>query len=188
MPPRERREACPTGRSASCGALIFDPAGQLLLCHATNSRYWDIPKGVRAGQEQGAQAAAREAFEECGLRLLPEQLREIGIFPYRKNKDLWLFATLVAHFEAKSCVCSSFYIDRQGRLRPEMDGFRWAAFELLPQLCAPSLVAVLTQALSLAAIHGQLLFEVGPVHTVIGPGNSRGIDPAQSRARSLAQE
>jgi 8-oxo-dGTP pyrophosphatase MutT (NUDIX family) len=175
-------------KSTSCGVLVFDAAGQLLLCHATDSRYWDIPKGGSTGQEQGAQAAAREAFEECGLRLQPEQLRAIGIFPYRRNKDLWLFATLVVHFEAKSCVCSSFYTDRRGRLRPEMDGFRWATFEQLPQLCAPSLVGVLTQALSLMAIHGQLLYEVGPVHAAPGPGNGSGIDPAQGRVRPLAQE
>ncbi|MDP9602657.1 UNVERIFIED_ORG: 8-oxo-dGTP pyrophosphatase MutT (NUDIX family) [Variovorax paradoxus] len=176
-------------RSISCGVLVLDPAGRLLLCHASDSRYWDIPKGIREGQEQGAQAAAREAFEECGLRLLPAQLREIGLLPYRRGKDLWLFAALVRHFEAKSCVCSSFYTDRHGRRRPEVDGFRWAAFEQLPQLCAPSLVAVLTQALSLAGIHGQLLYEVGPVDAAPGsPPGPCAIDLAQGRVQPLIQE
>ena len=175
-------------KTSSCGVLVFDMAGQLLLCHASDSRYWDIPKGAAEGQEQGAQAAAREAAEECGLRLSPEQLRELGLFPYRKGKDLRLFAALVRPFEAKSCVCSSFYTDRHGRRRPEMDAFRWATFEQLPRLCAPSLAAVLTQALSLAAIHGQLLYEVGPVDVAPGLHGFRAVDPAQSRAQPAARE
>lgn len=39
----------------SCGVLVFDPAGSLLLGHANESRYWDIPKGEGAAQDQGAQ-------------------------------------------------------------------------------------------------------------------------------------
>ncbi|MET3494425.1 NUDIX hydrolase [Variovorax boronicumulans] len=153
-------------KSVSCGVLVFDPAGNLLLGHANESRYWDIPKGGREMQEQGACNAARETFEECGLRLSPGQLREIGLFNYRKDKVLRLFAVLVVPFDAKRCVCSSFYTDRQGRQRPEMNGFRWASPEELPLLCARSLVAVLTQAISLTAIHTQLLYEVGPVDAV----------------------
>ncbi|WPG41641.1 NUDIX domain-containing protein [Variovorax sp. EBFNA2] len=122
-----------------------------------------MPKGEVVAQEEGAQTAVREAFEECGLELRREQLREIGRFQYRRDKELRLFAVLVTHFDAKRCMCSSFYTDRHGRRCPEMNGFRWAALELLPQLCAPSLVAVLTRAVSLPAIHGQLLYEVGPV-------------------------
>ncbi|NVM90120.1 8-oxo-dGTP pyrophosphatase MutT (NUDIX family) [Variovorax sp. SG517] len=174
--------------STSCGVLVFDTAGQLLLCHASDSRYWDIPKGAMEGLEQAAQAAAREAAEECGLALSPGQLRELGLFPYRKGKKLRLFAVLVRHFEPKTCVCSSFYTDRHGRRRPEMDGFRWACFEQLPKLCAPSLVAVLTQSLSLAGIHGQLLYEVGPVDAAPGSCGSCAIDIAQGRGQPIVQE
>ncbi|MDQ0036890.1 8-oxo-dGTP pyrophosphatase MutT (NUDIX family) [Variovorax boronicumulans] len=160
-------------KSVSSGVLVFDPAGRLLLGHANESRYWDIPKGEGAVQEQGAQTAVREAFEECGLRLSPGQLREIGLFEYRRDKELRLFAVLVNPFEAKRCVCTSFYTDRHGRRYPEMNGFRWAQSNELPQLCAPSLVAVLTQAISLPAIHGQLLYEVGAVDAAPAPRDAR---------------
>lgn len=175
-------------KSISCGALVLDPAGSLRLGHANESRYWEIPKDGGATQEQGAQTAVREAFEECGLRLVPGQLREIGLFDFRRDKALRLFAVLVTHFEATACVCSSFFTDRHGRRSPEMNGFRWATPEQLPQLRAPSLVAVLTQAVSLATIHGQLLYEVGPVHVTPTPSNTSGLDPAQGRTESLAQE
>jgi len=174
--------------STSCGVLVFDASARLLLCHANGSRYWDIPKGMREGQESGAQAAAREAAEECGLRLAPQQLRELGRFPYRSRKDLWLFAVLVRQFEAKTCACSSFYTDRSGRQRPEMDGFRWVAFDQVPQLCAPSLGAVLAGRISLAGIHGQLLYEVGPVDAAPAPAGLRAIDPAQGRVHQPVQE
>ena len=85
-------------------------------------------------------------------------------------------------------MCSSFYTDRHGRQRPEMEGFRWVAFEQLSRFCAPSLVTVLTQALSLAAIHGQLLYEVGPVDAVPGSRNLSGIDPAQGRVPPTVRE
>ena len=52
-----------------------------------------------------------------------------------------------------------------------MNGVRWARPEELPQLCTPSLVAVLTQAISPTAIHGQLLYEVGPVDATPTPRN-----------------
>lgn len=175
-------------KSVSCGVLVFDPAGTLLLGHANGSRYWDIPKGEGTAQEQGAQTAVREAFEECGLQLSPGQLREIGLLEYRRDKKLRLFAVLVAHFEAKSCVCSSFYTDRHGRLRPEMNGFRWAAPEELPLLCAPSLVAVLTQALSLAAIHGQLLYEAAPVQAAPVRRELTRMGPARGGAQPPVQE
>ena len=160
-------------KSVSCGVLVFDPAGNLLLGHANESHYWDIPKGEGAAQEQSAQTAVREAFEEFGLQLLPGQLREIGIFEYRRDKDLRLFTVLVTPFDTKRCVCTSFYTDRHRRRCPEMNGFRWAQPDDLPQLCAPSLVAVLTQAMSLPAIHGQLLYEVGPVDAAPSPRNAR---------------
>ena len=39
---------------------MFDAAAELLLCHATGGRHWDIPKGMAEAGEGSAQAAARE--------------------------------------------------------------------------------------------------------------------------------
>jgi len=50
---------------------------------------------------------------------------------------------------------------------------------------------VLTGAISRAGIHGQLLYEVGPVDASPAPVDSRAIravDPAQGRMRQAAQE
>lgn len=143
-------------RSISHGVLVFNVASELLLCHASGSPWWDIPKGGGTLAETGRQTAVRETFEECGLRLVPEDLLALGCFTYRPGKDLQLYAVLTERFDTRACVCSSRFIDRHGRSRPEMDGFRWAAFDEVPKYCARSLTLVLTRSLSLPAVLGQL--------------------------------
>ncbi|VTU18077.1 RNA pyrophosphohydrolase [Variovorax sp. SRS16] len=144
-------------KTTSCGVLVLDPAGELLLCHATGSRYWDIPKGGVAGSEAGPQAAVREAREECGLRLEANELLDLGRFDYLRHKELLLYAVLMERFDTRQCVCVSTYVDRQGRVRPEMDAFRWAPFDDLQARCAPSLSSVLTGHLSLSSLLDDLL-------------------------------
>ncbi len=143
-------------RSASHGLLVFSPGAELLLCHATGTRHWDIPKGKANEGESSVDAALREAREECGLDVDRTSLRPLGRFVYRPDKDLSLHATLSERIDPARCVCSTFFTDRWGRVRPEMDAFRWARFDEVPALCARSMIVVLTQKVSLAAILAQL--------------------------------
>ena len=82
-------------KSLSCGILVLNPQSQLLLCHATGTFVWDIPKGGSEAGETPLQTAIRETAEECGLRFEPAQLLELGRFAYRPAKDLHLYAALV---------------------------------------------------------------------------------------------
>src|SRR5207245_5292990 len=79
--------------TTSCGVLLLNPQRELLLCHATGSAYWDIPKGLGEPGEAPRDTAVRETFEETCLRVEPERLLELGRFAYRPAKDLHLFAT-----------------------------------------------------------------------------------------------
>ena len=55
---------------ASAGALIFDPAGRLLILKPTYKSGWTIPGGVmEADGETPWEACQREVREECGLEL-----------------------------------------------------------------------------------------------------------------------
>jgi 8-oxo-dGTP pyrophosphatase MutT (NUDIX family) len=144
-------------RTISHGILVLNAAAELLLCHATGNRHWDIPKGAAVEGESSAQAALREAREECGLCLDLGVLTELGRFAYRPEKELSLHAVLSERFDTRQCVCSTFFRDRQGRLRPEMDAFRWTAFAEVPQRCAKSMAAVLTRALSLEELLARLV-------------------------------
>ena len=143
-------------KTTSHGTLLLDADAELLLCHATGGRHWDIPKGMADPGETSVQTALREAREECGLELDPLDLRDLGRFTYRPDKDLWLHAALIERVDVSRCVCSTFFTDRWGRLRPEMDAFRWARFAEVPDLCARNMARVLTQQLSLADVLAQL--------------------------------
>jgi 8-oxo-dGTP pyrophosphatase MutT (NUDIX family) len=155
---RRRVIACRIGhgskrvKTISHGTLLFDADAELLLCHATGGRHWDIPKGMAEPGETSAQAALREAREECGLDLDPGALRDLGRFAYRPDKDLWLHAALIERVDPSQCVCSSFFTDRWGRRRPEMDAFRWVSFAEVAAHCARNMALVLTTKLSLAEV------------------------------------
>ncbi len=54
----------------SCGALIFDASGRLLILKPTYKRGWTIPGGVmEADGETPWDACRREVREECGLQI-----------------------------------------------------------------------------------------------------------------------
>lgn len=127
-------------QSVSCGTLVVDPRGRLLLCHVTNTRAWDIPKGMLDPGESPLAAAMRELREEAGIAFAPERFIDLGEFPYRRDKRLHLFKveagaelTSLAHL-----VCSSFFPHHAtGAPTPEMDGFRWADRREVASLCWP---------------------------------------------------
>jgi putative (di)nucleoside polyphosphate hydrolase len=144
-------------KALSCGILVLNPRSELLLCRATGTFRWDIPKGGSDAGETPLQTAIRETAEECGLRFAPPQLLELGRFAYRPTKDLHLYATLVDGVEVADCRCSSHFTDLWGRRRPEMDAFEWTAFERVPRRCARRMAALLTQTLSLPHLMQRLL-------------------------------
>jgi len=139
-------------KTTSHGTLLIDADAELLLCHATGGRHWDIPKGMADPGETSVQAALREAREECGLELDPPALQDLGRFTYRPDKDLWLHAALIDRIDPEQCVCSTRFTDRWGRSRPEMDAFRWVRFEDVPAHCAKNMTLVLTTKLSLREV------------------------------------
>lgn len=138
--------------SVSCGVLLLSPQRELLLCHATGSAHWDIPKGLGEGSETPRDTAVREMLEETSLRVDPDRLKDVGRFSYRPGKDLHLFAAWSERLDLGACLCASRFRDRHGRLVPEVDAFEWTPFNRVPQRCAKNMTAVLTGKLSLDAL------------------------------------
>ncbi len=79
-------------RTVSCGVVLLDSDGRVLLAHAPATTHWDIPKGQGEPGETAQQAALRELAEETGIVLDPARLVDLGLFAYRRDKDLHLFA------------------------------------------------------------------------------------------------
>ena len=132
-----------TSRALSCGILVFNRSGEVLLGHSSGSPRWDIPKGLADRGETPMATALRETAEETGLQFAPAALIEVGRFGYLRGKDLELFAALVGGLDPARCVCTSFFRDSRGRERPELDAFRWVSWAELPTLCGRSLAALL---------------------------------------------
>jgi 8-oxo-dGTP pyrophosphatase MutT (NUDIX family) len=145
------------GVVVSCGVLVLTREGELLLGHAANSRYWDIPKGIAEPGEAARDAAVRELREETGLAAAGQSLLEIGRLPYRRGKDLHLFALLSERHPLEAFACATFFRDRQGRMRPEFDAFAWVAIDRVAARCAPSMATVLDGAIALPAVLARLL-------------------------------
>ena len=124
----------------SCGTLIVNRTGQLLLCHVTNTAKWDIPKGMQDPGESAQEAAMRELREEAGLCFEADRFEDLGCFDYRKDKRLHLFRIRVQD-ELETLdhlVCTSFFPHQvTGEATPEADAFRWASRDEIEALCWP---------------------------------------------------
>jgi 8-oxo-dGTP pyrophosphatase MutT (NUDIX family) len=140
----------------SSGILVFNAARELLLCHATGTPRWDIPKGVGEPGEDALATAVRETAEETGLVFEPDDLLDLGRFAYLRQKDLHLHAALMERIDLAPCRCSTLAPDGRGRMRPEMDRYAWVGFDALATRAGKSLVAVLTGKLSLPQVLADL--------------------------------
>src|SRR2546423_11272655 len=136
-------------KTLSCGILVCNMHEELLLCHATGTSRWDIPKGQGEAGESPQQTALRETAEETGLVFQPDELLELGRFTYRPSKDLWLFAALTERLDTSRCHCRTEFADRFGRMRSEMDAFAWVAFTAVAARWARNMAFLLTTRLSL---------------------------------------
>src|SRR5438128_11392321 len=76
--------------ATSCGTLVINKKGEVLLCHMTGTNHWDIPKGMQGTGESTLDAAKRELWEETGLKFGEVLFEEIGCSGYRKDKSLHL--------------------------------------------------------------------------------------------------
>lgn len=148
-----------SGRVVSCGVVLLDADGRVLLAHATETSHWDIPKGHGEEGEAPHVTALREMVEETGLVIAAERLKDLGLFVYRRDKDLHLFAARAREDELdlSRCVCTSMFPRRtDGTLIPEMDAYRWTEPLEVERFASRSLARLFQTTLSLADLHRTL--------------------------------
>jgi 8-oxo-dGTP pyrophosphatase MutT (NUDIX family) len=146
-------------RIVSCGIVLLDPAGRVLLAHATETSHWDIPKGHGEAGEAPHVTALREMVEETGIAIDAARLKDLGLFVYRRDKDLHLFAARATtdELDLSSCICTSLFPRRSdGTLIPEMDAYRWATIDEVPKYASRSLTQLFQTTLSLVELHRSL--------------------------------
>jgi 8-oxo-dGTP pyrophosphatase MutT (NUDIX family) len=132
--------------TVSCGTLVVNGRGQLLLCHVTHTAKWDIPKGTQDPGETTLEAAMRELREETSLVFDAGRFVDLGPFAYRRDKRLHLYRVDSGDELARldHLVCHSYFPHHAtGKPTPEMDGFRWATRAQVSELCWPRMAEVL---------------------------------------------
>ena len=113
----------------SCGLLVINERGALLLGHSTGSAHWDLPKGLIDQGEGPLLCALRAATEEFGLDFTPARLMDLRRHAYYPGKDLHLFvvSTTTQETDIRNCQCTSYFDHHvTGQNMPEVDGFAWA--------------------------------------------------------------
>lgn len=146
-------------RIVSCGVVLLDPKGSVLLAHATETSHWDIPKGHGEEGEAPHVTALREMIEETGMAISADRLKDLGLFVYRRDKDLHLFGVRAkeSELDLTHCVCTSMFPRRSdGTMIPEMDAYRWVAPHEVEQYASRSLTRLFQTTLSLAELHQDL--------------------------------
>lgn len=120
--------------------------GQLyiLMGHATNTPFWDLPKGHIELGEGAKEAAIRESQEEIGFTPAADMLVDLCRFPYRETKTLDIFAYIrEAPFPAiKDLYCTAMH-ERDGDCYPEMDAYAWVDYRHISSYAGPAMVKLL---------------------------------------------
>jgi putative (di)nucleoside polyphosphate hydrolase len=128
----------------SCGTLVINRRGDILLCRITGSNKWDIPKGIQDPGETTLEAAMRELREETSLVFDAELFEDLGRFDYRPDKQLHLYRVYAPEDldSLGHLICTSHFPHRlTGLPTPEVDEFCWATRDDVRVMCWPRMAA-----------------------------------------------
>ncbi|OZB98955.1 NUDIX hydrolase [Paenibacillus sp. XY044] len=119
-----------------------------LAGHSTGNKFYDLPKGMPEEGETPAQTACREVLEETGLNIHPDQIKDFGIFPYNRAKNLHLFLWEADPLPpVEEMACTSMFIDRySGKPKPEVDGYQYVSFDQADQAMTANMARVIREA------------------------------------------
>lgn len=133
-------------KTLSCGVIILNEFGQILIGHATGQTHWDLPKGTIEDGETPIECAIRETHEEFNLNVLPESLADLGEHKYSYSKNLHLFLWTVekASIYLEQCECRSTF-DFNGYQIPEIDNYKWIDVSEIETHMAKSMTKVLKE-------------------------------------------
>lgn len=147
----------------SCGIIIVNEDFEILMGHVTGNKFYDIPKGMLDEQEEPINCAIRECQEEISLLFEPTQLKDLGVFPYNREKNLHLFLTHVnkADIDLNSLVCNSFFEHHYTKKQtPEVDGFKWISSSQVIEHCAKSMGKLLTNMINAKQLSKNLKLKI----------------------------
>lgn len=116
----------------SAGAIIFDPAGKVLLVKTRMRGTWEWPAGRSEGNESPLQTARREVREESGLDISDYRFLGVNFQTGGMTKNGRLQFTFVAEVDAH--LASS--VSPQAM---EISDYKWADLAEAKKIIAPKL-------------------------------------------------
>lgn len=134
-------------KTISCGIIILNEFNEFLVGHSTGNDFYDLPKGHREPNESKIECAVRECKEETGIFFSVDELKELRLFKYTKNKDLHLFLANVKKESIKMDLleCITHFFDNEKRQFPEFDGYEWVHIDDIEKYCTVNMSRVLRE-------------------------------------------
>ena len=132
----------------SCGVIIINEKNEIFMGHSTGNKFYDIPKGLLDEGENELECALRECKEETSIDLTNKPLKDLGLFSYNKEKNLYLYLLFIKKEEIDlgGLVCNSFFEDFYSKkMKPEVDEFKWISLDSLTENCAKSMGKLLNK-------------------------------------------
>lgn len=129
----------------SVGVIITDGVS-VLLGHATNKTWWDIPKGEMESGEGTFETALRELKEETGvvIKYPLHQLEYLGITAYIPNKkNICLYRYLTTELPDTNMMKCTSTFDYNGVAMPELDEFKYVKCLDIFNYVTPNLFRIL---------------------------------------------
>jgi predicted NUDIX family NTP pyrophosphohydrolase len=128
------------------GVLITNNQ-EILICHATRTRHFDIPKGHQELGENNLDCAIRELREETGLTFPKTDFIQLGSFNYQGSNDLILYKieTDMSKIRPSALRCTTNFVDKNNNNYPEMDGYKIIAIRDIGNYCGKNLVRVIRE-------------------------------------------
>jgi 8-oxo-dGTP pyrophosphatase MutT (NUDIX family) len=122
-------------------AVVFTDGIHFLAGHPFLGTYLDLPKGLIDPGESALNAAIREFHEETSFDIsrYRNELIRVGIYPYRKYKDICVFLLKMEELPPISTFkCTSmFFSPVINKKAPEVDHFYYKSFDDLSKFIAP---------------------------------------------------
>jgi 8-oxo-dGTP pyrophosphatase MutT (NUDIX family) len=126
-------------------ALLLTNGYVFLGCHSTGNKFYDLPKGQIDEGETAIDTCIRETKEETGLLISENNLVDIGIFSYTKQKDLHIFIYQTDNLpDIEQMDCTSFFTHPYTK-KPtkEVDGYLYISFDEKEKYVTKSMNSVL---------------------------------------------
>ena len=117
----------------TCAILIYcNDTKKFLICHANESRFWSLPKGLYEDSDNSPrEAAIRELLEETGVELYDVwNLINLGVHDYLEKKRMALyFYRIEKEIPISAMKCTTTFVSKySGKKIPEVDQFKWVDF------------------------------------------------------------